>query len=388
MAHDLDPAVLEQLETRVSSHAGLKVPTWVLASRVQTRMAALGIDDAAAYLEVLADAEMDRLVEALRVGETRFFRHRSAMAALVDIVVPALREGTRPVRAWSAGCATGEEAYSLAILLRQHIPSPRKVQVTGTDISAAALEVAAAGHYPDDALAHVPADMRDAFERSGDAWRVVEDYASLVTFERANLAEARFPRHLDVILCRNVLIYFEPEARRRTVERLIDSLVTGGFLCVGYSETLRDFPALEAMRTSDFVVYRKRDGVNLSTYVPQPRAKTEPGVAPARPAIAPPRVVAPSSGTKVDKLTPSPARVVLRGRYDDGARLREELAAVMGGDVVVDADGAEYLGDAAAAVLRRARAAARAAGATFRVRATRPGTQRWLRRSGLGEDDA
>ena len=298
------------------------------------------------------------------------------MTALVEIVAPSLRDGARPVRAWSAGCATGEEAYSLAILLRQNVPASRAVQITGTDISAAALDVAAAGYYPDDAVSHVPDDMRNAFVRSQDAWRVADEFARLVTFERANLADGRFPRNCDVILCRNVLIYFEPDARRRTVDALIDSLTVGGYLFVGYSETLRDFPELEAVRGPDAVIYRKLPPA------PVTRAPTPvPVAAPEQTPRPTPQPTPPSN--KAD----TSVRVALSGRYEDGGRLRRELSTAMDGrDVVVDADGAEYLSDDAAAVFKRAMAAARAAGGSFRIRASRSGTQRWLRRNGLDSD--
>jgi chemotaxis protein methyltransferase CheR len=260
----LDPAVLALLGERIAAHAGLRVPSWVLDSRVRARMAALGVERAGDYVERVSEGgELDMLVELLRVGETRFFRHTGAMTALADTVVPALRDSGRgKVRAWSAGCASGEEPYTLAILLRDGLPSGVEVEVIATDISEAALEVARAAEYPADALSQVPSAMRRAFEIDGPRCRVGAAYRQLVTFERRNLAvaEARFPRMLDLVLCRNVLIYFDEASRRRTVERLIESLVPGGFLFLGYSETLRDFGRLAPVRTPGAVVYRKGSG--------------------------------------------------------------------------------------------------------------------------------
>jgi chemotaxis protein methyltransferase CheR len=324
--------------------------------------------------------ELDLLLEALRVGETRFFRHRSHIHALTDVVVPRLRarKDKRTIKAWSAGCASGEEAFTLAMILRKSLPA-FDVSVLATDMSTEALDVARGRRYPEASLSHVPAEWRGwAFEATGDgAVRVRDEVANLVSYERRNLADGSYPRGFDVIWCRNVLIYFTPVARERVVTRLVDSLVDDGFLFVGYAESLRDFSEVEAVRTPDTVLYRK---AQAPPRAPAPVPALIPRVAHA-PAPAPRPVTVPPAG-----LTPEEATVELRGRYDDGARLADELAEAIRGPyhtVIVELDGADYLGDEAAAVLRRARSAARAAGVTFTLVADRAGTQRWLRRSGL-----
>jgi len=356
----------------------LRFPDWVLRSRIRGRMDAMGVTSAEAYSDLLGSqrGEIDVLVEALRVGETRFFRHRSAMDALAEEVVPALRRsGRTTVRAWSAGCASGEEAYSLAILLRQGLAPQTTVDVLATDISEQALDVARDARYPDDALAHVPTGFRTAFVPTSGGWRVADEFAKLVRFERRNITDGGFPQQNDLILCRNVLIYFDPSARTRAIERMISSLDTGGYLFLGYSETLRDFPALEPVRTARAVLYRKTD-------TPAGRARAASlATAPTAPAAVEP---APAAAA-----VPASGRVVLSGRYEGKVRITRELGEVMKnshGKVVVEADGAELLDDEAAAVLRRARAAAKAAGLPFRILASRPGTRRWLRRMGLSDD--
>ncbi len=378
----LPPGALDRVGDHIAHHAGLKLPDWVLESRLSERIAALGLANASAYVELITTPrgarELDLLIEVLRVGETGFFRQRSHIKALTDVVVPALagREQAR-VRAWSAGCATGEEAYTLAMILAKLLPRAT-VEVTATDLSSEALAVARAGLYPDAALAPVPPVWRNwAFTPThGDkrGWRIADHVAARVRFERHNLADDVFPGNYDLIWCRNVLIYFAPESRRQTVNRLVDSLARDGFLFVGYAESLRDFATVDPVRTPDAVLYRK----------------ASPAPAPvATPTRASPSAAATSLPPPNPHITAEELFIQLRGRYADGTRLAAELAATMAGPhsrVVVDLDGADYLGDDAAAVMRRARSAAVAAGIEFTLIAERPGPLRWLRRSGLGSE--
>ncbi|HTM22276.1 MAG TPA: protein-glutamate O-methyltransferase CheR [Kofleriaceae bacterium] len=373
----LSPASLARVRERIAEHAGLQLPQWVLEARLAARLAALRLPDGDDYADLVSSPggrrELDALLESVRVGETRFFRHPAHVAAVTEVVIPALRaRGAARVRGWSAGCATGEEAYTLAMALRD---PAWEVAVLASDLSAEALEVARGALYPGGALAHVPDEWRWGFEPAGDDWRVAPEVARTVTFERRNLADAIFPRGFDVIWCRNVLIYFGADARDAVVDKLVDSLNPGGFLFVGYAETLRDTPTLEAISACDTVLYRKRTRIAHPT--PPPRSP-------------PPHTPNPTPVPRSPTPPPTSAVVRLRGRYDDDDRLARELAAALSGahtSVTIDLDHADYLGDGAAAVLRRARSAARAAGVTVTLTATRPGPLRWLKRAGLDTDE-
>jgi chemotaxis protein methyltransferase CheR len=260
---DLRPQTLHQVRELLSRHYGLCLPDWVIAARVGERAAALDYQPDP-YVDLLATpaghAELDRLIEALRVGETRFFRHLVQMNAIESVIVPALVAcGRQRIRVWSAGCATGEEAYSLAMLLRSALPATISLTVLGSDISSAAIETARAGIYASQAIDHVPHQLRVRyFENVGPGQaRVKNEISSLVRYERRNLADGRFPAGFDLILCRNVLIYFGSDARKQVLDGLISSLRDDGFLLVGYSESLREFPQLVPMRTADAIVYRR-----------------------------------------------------------------------------------------------------------------------------------
>jgi chemotaxis protein methyltransferase CheR len=395
----IEPSLIKRVGDCIDATAGLRPPEWVLDARLTRRIEALGLDEPARYAELIESVdggrELELLIESLRVGETRFFRHRAHVQAVTEVVVPALLR-SRPggaIRAWSAGCATGEEPYTLAILLSGGLPAPAyQVGVLATDISREALASARSGVYPASALDQVPDHVRRAFEPAGPGQvRVAAAFADLVTFEQRNLADPDYPRQIDLLWCRNVLIYFSAEARRQVVLRLIDSLAPGGFLFVGYAESLRDFAALEAVRTPDAVLYRKppeggRAQAERPAPVPPRRAATERGTGSAG---SPPRRRPPSSPEprppELRGLHVEEAVIELRGRYDDGARLTRELGPVLSGSygrVVIDLDGADYLDEAAGLVLRRACSAARAAGVEVSLVAERQSTRRWLSRSG------
>ncbi len=381
-AGTLPADVVARVRDCIAARAGLEPVGWVLERRLDDRMRALDVANPADYAHLLESPaglrELELLIEALRVGETRFFRHRSHVAALTDLVAPAIRKarGSGTVSAWSAGCATGQEPYTLAMVLGRLLPR-HQVSVLATDISAEAVDAARRAVYPAAVLANVPDDwQRYGFTTAGtdDAGRplvrVADTVARRVRFERRNLHDGGFPRGLDLIWCRNVLIYFEREARARAIDRLAASLAPGGFLFLGYAETLRDLTDLETIRTPDATLYRRQ-----TTAPARPHRASAPPPPARRPSAPPP-------------LTREEIVIELRGRYggDDPQRLARELAPLLEATAttaVIDVNGADYLGDEAAATLRRALSAARAAGVSVQLAARRPGTRRWLQRWGL-----
>ncbi len=358
----------QKLAPLLASRAGLDPPGWALEARVRERAQALGVSEEDYVARVAVDAsELDRLIELLRVGETRFFRHRAQLDALRERVLPALRS---PVAAWSAGCASGEEAWTLAMLLSER---GLAFEVWATDLSATALARARAGRYPGARVdAELPPALRARYFRHiGDDAVINDRLRPHVRFEAHNLLLATGGREFELILCRNVLIYFDEARRAEAVARLVRALAPGGWLLVGYSETLRDQGELTA---EAHAVYRKQPAAAQPrpSTAPLPRAAAEAG----RP-IAP----APTLAYAAPSASAAP-RVVLKGDYLDGKRLAAELRAVIDrGDAhaLVDLDGATFLGDEAARVLRRAVEAAPG----LEVRATRPAIRRWLGRHGI-----
>ncbi len=416
----LSREILAGLEERLHAHAGFDLPEWVVETRALGRMSALALDERA-YLDLVRSprgaGELGALVEAVRVGETSFFRHRPHVDALLDVVVPTWRErGERSPRVWSAGCATGEEPYTLALVLARALPRPSfSPAILGTDVSAEALATARRATYPAAITESVPEPWRDDLVGEGDAVRVRTEIASLVSFRQHNLADADLPRDerrtegssapsrgrdpalsasrgFDLVWCRNVLIYFGPEARRRVLDGIVRALAPGGFLFVGYSETLRDVPGLRAIRYRDQVLWQKAGSAPGATRAPsRPAHPVRRASGPGSP--PPPSVFKPSPSRPSAPPPPPPARsgATLRLTSADPAGLAAEVRAALGApglrSLTIDLDAVDYLEDSVAPVLRRAGAAAEAAGIELSLRATRPGPQRWLRRNGLSGGD-
>jgi chemotaxis protein methyltransferase CheR len=395
----LAPDTIAAIARRLAEHAGLELPAWVVEARASARIAAVGCapDDYVALIDSARGAgELAELIEAVRVGESRLFRHRPQIAALSDVVAPALRaRGRRTIRAWSAGCAAGEEPYTLAIVLSRALPDCA-ISILATDVSGEALARARTASYPRAALDHVPDGYRDCFVDDGERIRVAPELAALVRFERANLAGGATPRDCDLVWCRNVLIYFTADARRRAIDRLVAATAPGGFVFVGYSESLRDMASLEARRAGDTVYYMRREGEP-----PRSRPATLP--VPVAPPPADRGLVARGSVPLVEPDDRTPPPIVLPAEPPAGdtialygrpsvAQLTAEIAARLAlpglRSLTIDVDGAELLDDELVRVLRRARAAAWTAEIRLVVRATRPGALRWIARHGLGDQES
>jgi len=227
-----------------------------------------GADDVAAYLALVRSDEiaLDDLVDELRVGETHFMRHPDQMDLVRREVFPALRRrrgAGAAARVWSAGCATGEEAYSLAILLEEE-GLDNGALVLGTDLSTAALDKARAASYSDWSMRGVSAQfLQDYFRHVRGRRILVDRIRSMVRFERLNLvggedyAVAGAVR-MDLILCRNVLIYFGHKTAGRIAARLFDCLAEGGvLLTAGADLRLGEYAPFEVEVTRVGLVYRR-----------------------------------------------------------------------------------------------------------------------------------
>lgn len=396
MALALD--IVSVIAQRLSDYAGLELRGWVIEARASARIARLGVSPQD-YVDLIQSArgveELEALIEAVRVGESHLFRDRGQIKQLVEIAQSTLRS-RRAIRVWSAGCAAGEEPYTLAIVLSRALPDC-SISILGTDVSAEALAQAATATYPRAALDHVPPEYRDAFVEDGEVVRVAPKVTRLVRFERANLLDGPAPRDCDVVRCCNVMIYFSPEARARVIDRLVAATAIGGFVLVGYSESLRNVPELERAGASSSGCYRRRDPAQA----PRSRSHVAPWlaspVAPWSKDEAVPRVrwarippeERPPPPPGLSSQTPGGV-MTLRGQptVDSVTTELSTWLAVPGLEsLTIDLDGVELLDDELAAVFRRARYAAWLDGISFDLCADRPGPSRWLARHGLDENE-
>ena len=214
--------------------------------RIAARIRARGFRSAAPYLETLSreEGEAEALLSALTIHVSQFFRNPSTFAVLGSRVLPELvararREGNRPLRLWSVGCAGGEEPYTLALLLAELDETEVPVEILATDLSGAALQRGAAGVFEAGRLDAVPPALRERyFEPCGKLFRLREDVRSRVVFRRHNILERDAYPAAELILCRNVLIYFSREEQDEILRRFAADLPSGGYLVLGRAETL------------------------------------------------------------------------------------------------------------------------------------------------------
>jgi chemotaxis protein methyltransferase CheR len=262
----------------------------VLTRRIEARRLSAGAYLAALMTELEAADELSALARELTVGETYFFRHADQFSALSEVALPerlSARAASRCLRLLSAGCASGEEAYSLAILLRERgIEAGFDVSVQGIDLNPDSLAKAARGLYSPWSLRETSPELKERwFTAEGRDFRLAPSVRESVRFEHHNLVASQLPTGtFDVIFCRNVLMYFTPEQAVGIVERLARSLAPGGFLFLGHAETLRGLShAFHLRHTHNTFYYQLRDGAE------PPQLDFEP--LPARPSSSPSSVV-------------------------------------------------------------------------------------------------
>ncbi|MBF0563057.1 MAG: protein-glutamate O-methyltransferase CheR [Alphaproteobacteria bacterium] len=315
---------------------------------IEHRLAALTVDNCAAYLGILGTGtgagrrELDILIGELTIGETYFFRHREQFDALEQRVLPELivkNQAQRRLRIWSAGCATGPEPYTIAILLKRGfaaLTAGWSIEILGTDINRKFLAQAREGWFQTWALRNVPDDIRtDCFDsEGGKTWRLKPQYREMVRFLHHNLVDDKVPipggasGFFDLIVCRNVTIYFDADRARHVVAGLYDALSDKGWLIAGHSEASAAlFRNFTTVNVPGAVLYRKEGLTTLEVaktssapWRPHPHGPEIPP--PARASRTPPPI-APEPPT-----TPGLAEVrtlVDQGKWRQAASLCETL---------------------------------------------------------------
>jgi len=242
----------EELTRKISRDRGFACASYkekCLRRRIAVRMRARGVHSYSDYARVLDSdmAEYDRLLDALTINVTKLFRNWSVYEAIAEHVVPPLwNANDDPIRVWSAGCSSGEEPYSLAILfhryaaLRGQLSRIGRVDVLGCDIDRASLLAAERGQYGEAAFDETPSELRERYFSAKPPFSVAPAVRATVRFRRCDLLD-EFPvvaGGCDLITCRNVLIYFDRDTQERLLGRFYDALAPGGFLVLGKVETL------------------------------------------------------------------------------------------------------------------------------------------------------
>jgi len=243
----------------------------LVVSRLGHRVRATGLPSLGAYIDAVVDGELagelPHFIDVLTTNKTNFFRESAHFDFLTDAVFPRLAASPHEIRIWSAACSSGEEPYTMAMVVRDHLPveAQRRTRILATDISNRIIATARAARYSGTQLQGLSAEvLRKHLDRqpgSPEAWTVKREVREMVRFARLNLMDA-WPMKgpFDVILCRNVMIYFDRETQARLVDRFAALLPPGGILCVGHAESLSGFAhGLEQLQPA---VYRKPGGAS------------------------------------------------------------------------------------------------------------------------------
>lgn len=260
----------------IYSSLGIKMPKTkkhMLISRLAKRVNALGCKSYGEYYSFLCSeqgktTELKKMVDAVTTNKTDFYREADHFKILIDKVLPTLVEtekflNKRLINIWSAGCSSGEEAYTIAMLMSDYFNNKNECfNILATDISSKVLQIGCDAIYPETVIKPIPDKMRKKYLMRGTGeknglYRIVPSLRDKVTFRYLNLMNSTFDvdEMMDIIFCRNVIIYFDKETQKTLFEKFYKQLVPGGYLFIGSSETLYGI-------NSDFMpvgptVYRK-----------------------------------------------------------------------------------------------------------------------------------
>ncbi|MGE3776120.1 MAG: chemotaxis protein CheB, partial [Pirellulaceae bacterium] len=277
--------VLRLLRVAYGIDFSLYKPTTVLR-RIERRLMLSQLLNFDQYVEQLSSvtAELNALYRDLLIGVTQFFRDKEAFGIVESLVLPELLArlgGSEEARIWVAGCATGEEAYSLAIVIHEQLARlhrPLNVKIFATDVHQASLDVASLGVYAESSLADVSLErLKRYFLRKGEQWQVVPELRQMIVFAPHNIIkDAPFTR-LDLVSCRNLLIYFQPAAQKKAISLFHFGLKPNGVLLLGPSEGLGELEDEFTAVDRQWKVYRKRRDVRLLTDLRLPSVGVAPG---------------------------------------------------------------------------------------------------------------
>ncbi|MBA3057209.1 MAG: PAS domain-containing protein [Gammaproteobacteria bacterium] len=272
-ATPLSENALKKIFVMLRTHTGHDFSQYkpnTIFRRIERRMAVHQIESIGDYVKYLQKnlPEVQALFNDLLIGVTNFFRDPDAFAALEAQVIPRLFEGKpagTPVRVWSTGCSTGEEAYSIAILLQERLEALRKsykVQVFATDIDARAIAIARAGVYPASIAQDITPERLTRFftaEPDGSAYRIHKSIRDLLVFSEQDVIKDPPFSKLDLISCRNLLIYLGPELQKKLISLFHYALLPGGVLFLGSSETAGEFGDLFAVLERKAKLYQRKE---------------------------------------------------------------------------------------------------------------------------------
>ena len=269
MADLLTDAEFDMFRKVIYDKSGITFSTTnrsILDSRLKEKLREKSLGTIKEYYDLIMsdEAEMNIMLDSVTTNLTRFFRNQPHFDSFVNYVIPHVIEhkkttGDRTIKIWSAGCSTGEEPYTIAMILKEILPPPFKFQITASDISLKSLMVGQQGFYPESRIAGIPPNfLSKYFIKNDKGYQVVQDLMSTIKFDYHNLRNDSGMRNLDVVFCRNVLIYFDEPAQKACIDRFWDAMGPKSYLFIGHSESLFGMETkFEFLKTDWACLYQK-----------------------------------------------------------------------------------------------------------------------------------
>lgn len=239
----------------------------ILDSRLKERLREKQMENLEDYYNLITtdSEEFKVFLDSITTNLTRFFRNQPHFDALINYVVPHLIEKKKrlmetKIHIWSAGCSTGEEPYTIAMLLKDKLPAPYTFEITASDISLKSLMVGQQGFYSDSRIAGIPQNyLATFFTKADGGYQVKPELMKTIKFDYHNLRYDMGARNFDVVFCRNVLIYFDEAAQKATIDRFYNSMSKDSYLFIGHSESLFGMDTkFEFLKTQWACLYEKK----------------------------------------------------------------------------------------------------------------------------------
>ncbi len=238
----------------------------ILESRLKERLRRSNTSSVMEYYnKILKDKEeLKILLDSVTTNLTRFFRNTLHFQTLENYVIPDLVEYKEQrhdfkMRVWSAGCSTGEEPYSIAMVLKDKLDPKYRIEVIGSDLSLKSLMIAKEGFYPESRIGGVPEKyLTRFFEKKRDGYQIKEEIKAITRFDYHNLKYDSGLRNVDILFCRNVIIYFDKAAQEQVINRFWEVMTNHSYLFIGHSESLFGMNTkFEFVKTKWATIYRK-----------------------------------------------------------------------------------------------------------------------------------
>ncbi|MBQ9237808.1 MAG: protein-glutamate O-methyltransferase CheR [Treponema sp.] len=271
MTDTLTDAEFEQFRSIIYSESGItfsETNRSILESRIKELIREKSVASVNDYYKLVTtnSDEMKYMLDAVTTNLTRFFRNQAHFDALEHFVIPNIlkekeKVGNTKIRVWSAGCSTGEEPYTIAMLLKSILPAPYTFAITASDLSLKSLMTAKLGYYAASKVTGIPDSyLAKYLTKSTDGYQMNKEIMDTIHFDYHNLKHAITERNFDIVFCRNVLIYFDEPAQRAVINNFYEAMAPHSYLFIGHSESLFGMDTkFEFVKTEQTTLYQKNE---------------------------------------------------------------------------------------------------------------------------------